>query len=60
MGNLGFKIKRFLQKNKEFKLEKIENIEEEFFIKYLKNDQFLQVYQNKMTDGFFICKLTKK
>lgn len=53
-------IKRFLQKNKEFKLEKIENIEEEFFIKYLKNDQFLQVYQNKMTDGFFICKLSKK
>lgn len=53
-------IKRFLQKNKEFKLEKIENIEEEFFKKYLKNEQFLQVYQNKKTDGFFICKLFKK
>lgn len=53
-------IKRFLQKNKEFKLEKIENIEEEFFKKYLKNEQFLQVYQNKKTDGFFICKLLKK
>ena len=53
-------IKRFLQKIKEFKLEKIENIEEEFFKKYLKNEQFLQVYQNKKTDGFFICKLFKK
>ena len=53
-------IKRFLQKNKEFKLEKIENIEEEFFKKYLKNEQFLQVYQNKKTDGYFICKLFKK
>ena len=53
-------IEKFLQKNKEFKLEKIENFEEEFFNKYLKNDQFLQVYQNKKTDGFFICKLSKK
>lgn len=53
-------IEKFLQKNKEFKLEKIENIEEEFFKKYLKNEQFLQVYQNKKTDGFFICKLLKK
>ena len=53
-------IEKFLQKNKEFKLEKIENFEEEFFKKYLKNDQFLQVYQNKKTDGFFICKLSKK
>lgn len=53
-------IEKFLQKNKEFKLKKIENIEEEFFKKYLKNEQFLQVYQNKKTDGFFICKLLKK
>lgn len=53
-------IEKFLQKNKEFKLEKIENIEEDFFKKYLKNEQFLQVYQNKKTDGFFICKLLKK
>ncbi len=53
-------IEKFLQKNKEFKLEKIKNFEEEFFKKYLKNDQFLQVYQNKKTDGFFICKLSKK
>ena len=53
-------IEKFLQKNKEFKLEKIENIEEEFFKKYLKNEQFLQVYQNKKTDGFFICKFFKK
>lgn len=53
-------IEKFLHKNKEFKLEKIENFEEEFFKKYLKNEQFLQVYQNKKTDGFFICKLLKK
>lgn len=53
-------IEKFLHKNKEFKLQKIENFEEEFFKKYLKNEQFLQVYQNKKTDGFFICKLLKK
>ena len=59
-------IEEFLKNNKNFELEKI-NLQKntkienrEFFQKYIKNDTYLQVYQNKHTDGFFICKLTKK
>lgn len=32
---------------------------ENYFEKYLKNKEYLQVYQNEKTDGFFICKLAK-
>ncbi len=53
-------VKKFLQKNKEFELEKIKISDENFFKKYLENEQFLQVEQNEKTDGFFICKLFKK
>ena len=53
-------IEKFLKNNKKFELEKIENYQEKFFEKYLKKEQFLQVYQNEKTDGFFICKLLKK
>ena len=60
-------INKFLKNNSEFKIEKIDKIliEDEnenckmFFENYLKNDEFLQVYQNEKTDGFFICKLIK-
>ena len=58
-------INNFLKVHENFYTEKI-NIEEnkkiknkEFFKKYITNDNCLQVYQNKETDGFFICKLKK-
>ena len=52
-------IEKFLSKNSDFKLEKI-NLKEKFFANYLVDDKFLEVYQNKKTDGFFICKMVKK
>ena len=58
-------INDFLKVHENFYKEKI-NIEEnkkiknkEFFKKYITNDNYLQVYQNDETDGFFICKLKK-
>ena len=59
-----FLIEDFLNKNKNFKLVNLKDIIEEkidnkFFLSYLKNDNFLEVYQNENTDGFFICKLVK-
>lgn len=58
-------IKEFLNNHKEFQIEKIEIKEnkkiqnKEFFKKYIKNENYLQVYQNSETDGFFICKIKK-
>lgn len=59
-------IEEFLKNNKKFEIEKI-NLQEnnkikdkEFFKKYQKQDKYFKIYQNKHTDGFFICKLTKK
>lgn len=57
-------ISKFLNKNKEFKLQKIKlenekNTINNYFEKYIVDNKFLQVYQNKKTDGFFICKLIK-
>lgn len=58
-------IEEFLKKNKDFEIEDIniqENIKvknKEFFEKYKKKNKYMQIYQNKYTDGFFICKLTK-
>ena len=59
-----FLIEDFLSENKNFKLANLKNIIEDkikdkFFLNYLKNDNFLEVYQNENTDGFFICKLVK-
>ena len=58
-------INNFLKVHENFYTEKI-NIEEnkkiknkEFFKKYITNDNCLQVYQNKETDGFFIKKKKK-
>ena len=58
-------VNDFLKAHENFYTKKI-NIEEnkkiknkEFFKKYITNDNCLQVYQNKETDGFFICKLKK-
>ena len=55
-------IFKFLNKkeNSNFKIEKINDcLEEKFFLNYLEDDKFLEVYQNEKTDGFFICKLVK-
>lgn len=41
-------IYKFLEKNSEFE---IQNIQEQ---------QFLKIYQNEKTDGFFICKMKRK
>ena len=58
-------INEFLNEHKEFYTEKI-NIKKnnkiqnkDFFEKYITNDNYLQVYQNNETDGFFICKMKK-
>ena len=58
-------VQRFLEENSNFKLQKIliqneSKNKKEFFEKYLIDKQFLQVYQNEKTDGFFICKMQKK
>ena len=59
-------VNEFLDKHKDFctdeinlrENEKIQN--KEFFEKYKNNSNFLQIYQNDKTDGFFICKLKRK
>lgn len=56
--NLEFQIEKFdFEKNSQLKNEKKANL---FFQNYIKNCKYLEVYQNKKTDGFFICKMTKK
>lgn len=57
-------IQRFLNENTNFRLKEILSKNEiknkdNFFEKYLIDNQFLQVYQNEKTDGFFICKIGK-
>ena len=56
--NLEFQIEKFdFEKNSQLKNEKNANL---FFQNYIKNCKYLEVYQNEKTDGFFICKMTKK
>ena len=56
--NLEFQIEKFdFEKNSQLKNEKNANL---FFQNYIKNCKYLDVYQNEKTDGFFICKITKK
>ena len=52
-------IEKFLNENSNFELKML-NLKEKIFFKYLVDNKFLEVYQNKKTDGFFICKLVKK
>ena len=57
-------ILNFLKKYPEFRIVKIKLSKDSknkinYFEKYLKKGNFLQVYQNEKTDGFFICKLEK-
>ncbi len=56
--NSEFQIEKFdFEKNSQLKNEKNANL---FFQNYIKNCKYLEVYQNEKTDGFFICKMTKK
>ena len=59
-------VEDFLKDNKDFEIVPIDIeknkkiINKEFFEKYKKLNKYFQLYQNNYTDGFFICKLTKK
>ena len=55
-------VMKFLEENSSFKLQEIllpknQNL---YFEKFMIDKDFLQVYQNEETDGFFICKVRKK
>ena len=57
-------IEKFLKKNPKFELQIISFPAKEidgkkYFEKFIINEKYLQVYQNKKTDGFFICKIKK-
>ena len=52
-------IEKFIESNSNFEIEEIKNINK-FFQKFIKKGQFLQVFPNEETDGFFICKVYKK
>lgn len=53
-------INKFLEKNKEFKIQKIKlNKKYKFFEKYIQTDGSLKVYQNQNTDGFFISLIVR-
>ena len=53
-------VNEFLEENENFEMEKIELEENNYFKKFCKNNNFLQVYQSEKSDGFFICKMIKK
>ncbi len=55
-------IEEFLKTNPNFKITKVDlepYIKEEKIKKNVENGNFIQVYQNEITDGFFIAKLQK-
>lgn len=57
-------ITKFLAENEDFYIKELDfkdalKDEKSYFDKFLEHG-FLQVYQNERTDGFFICKLSKK
>lgn len=55
-------VNKFVEENTDFSIQDIQfntKKEQEFFEKFLKQNKFLQVYQNEKTDGFFICKMLK-
>lgn len=53
-------IKDFIKSNTNFVIEEIESLPNSFFNKYIKENKYICVQPNKITDGFFICKLCKK
>ena len=59
-------IEKFFQKNKGFEIitkqyfiSKKELAKVEGFIKYLKNDKYVEIMPSLEYDGFFICKIRK-
>ena len=52
-------IALFLQKNKNFEIQKIDTKKGNYFEKFVTKDGFIKIYQNENTDGFFIAKLKK-
>lgn len=52
-------IEKFLVNNPNFEIEKINNMKNEFFEKFVKKSRWVKIYQNEKIDGFFICKLRK-
>ena len=52
-------IQKFIKNNANFKLIELKNIENKYFEKYVKDNRFIQIYQNEKTDGFFVCKMLK-
>lgn len=52
-------IEEFLKENKNFIVEKIGSSDKEKSEKFVENGNFIQLYPNEKTDGFFICKLRK-
>lgn len=53
-------IDKFLEKNKNFKIEKIKMNKENYFNKFITEKGAISIFQNEKTDGFFICKLIRK
>ncbi len=57
------RIEQFLKTHENFKIEKINLTQEEkaiFSQDILKKEGFLKIFQNEITDGFFICKMKKQ
>ena len=52
-------VDEFLEKNTNFEIVKYNLDNENYFRKFVKDDRYIQVYQNDKTDGFFICKMLK-
>lgn len=55
-------VMKFLERNSSFELQEIllPKNKNNYFKKFMIDKNFLQVYQNEKTDGFFICKMRKK
>ena len=55
-------VMKFLEENSSFELQEIvlPKKQNNYFKKFIIDKDFLQVYQNEETDGFFICKMRKK
>ena len=52
-------IETFLKSNTNFEIEEIEENIEEKFEKNVEKGNFIKIYPNEKTDGFFICKMRK-
>ena len=52
-------INKFIKNNELFVVKNIDLDEKKYLKKISKLDNYLQIYQNKKTDGFFICKIQK-